>query len=263
VYHIRNGEILYKTKDHKQVLDMAKDGIITPEQALHHPWRNRLSRSVSVQIATAENPNPRKPDKATVQQLTDISPNDYFFLCTDGVLEQLTDEMLCQLLSNEQPNEEKKAAILTICEGKTKDNYTGLLVQVDKVGGRPIIDDAPPSTPIKKRKNNPWKILASAMILTIAFGVGGYFWRKNQTIVATTQGKPKTPPKDTLLFIKLNQLVKDKDWFLAQNKKTKKYGVLGKKDSVIVAFEYDTILVEQKKKRLKLKKGKTTTYQTI
>ncbi|WP_428667047.1 PP2C family protein-serine/threonine phosphatase [Runella sp.] len=130
VYHVRGGEILYRTKDHKQVLDMVEDGIITAEQAMTHPWRNRLSHSISVRTIVAEEETTQKVDKAVVHQITDLQKNDYFFLCTDGVLEQITDDILTGILAKEQANEVKINSLLAHCKDKTKDNYTAMLVQV-------------------------------------------------------------------------------------------------------------------------------------
>lgn len=57
VFQIRNGEIIFQTKDHKQVNDMVEAGIITAHQAKTHPWRNRLSRAAMVTSMDLQNPN--------------------------------------------------------------------------------------------------------------------------------------------------------------------------------------------------------------
>ena len=133
-YHIRNGEILYKTRDHKQVLDMVEDGIITLEQAKTHPWRNRLSRSISVKrYLGAEEPNARY-DKSAVKIIENIQVNDYFFICTDGVLEQVDDQILLKILTPKiVENHQKLNQILEVCKGKTKDNYSGYLLQIESM----------------------------------------------------------------------------------------------------------------------------------
>lgn len=131
VYHIRAGEMLYRTRDHKQVEDMLEDGLITKEQALTHPWRNRLSRSVSVECISEDHAEPLY-DVPHCQWIRGIKPGDYFFLCTDGVLEQVTDTFLLKVLSEEAvSNEQKMKTLKEKCEGGSKDNYTALLVQID------------------------------------------------------------------------------------------------------------------------------------
>lgn len=133
VYHIRDGQVRFQTTDHRQVLEMVRDGIITEEQAKTHPWRNRLSRSIAVQSPGADGLPPRPPDRADVTQLTDLQRGDYFFLCTDGVLEQITTDLLTAYLATDQTNADKLAAIVARCEGQTKDNYAGYLIQLANV----------------------------------------------------------------------------------------------------------------------------------
>lgn len=133
VYHIRNGQVLFRTNDHRQVADLVSEGIITEEQAKTHPWRNRLSRSIAVDRPIANSQSNRQPDRADLVQLTDIQPDDYFFLCTDGVLEQVTDEILTACLDTDQPDSEKLANLLAHCADKTQDNYTGWLIRVADV----------------------------------------------------------------------------------------------------------------------------------
>ncbi|KJU84110.1 serine/threonine protein phosphatase, partial [Candidatus Magnetobacterium bavaricum] len=44
LYHLRNGQIVYQTKDHSMPKNMVESGEITPEQIRNHPDRNRLLR---------------------------------------------------------------------------------------------------------------------------------------------------------------------------------------------------------------------------
>lgn len=129
VYQLRNGAIIFQTQDHKQVNDMVEAGIITATQALTHPWRNRLSRAVVVSAGTDE-VTYAKPD---VTCLTDIQAGDYFFLCTDGVFEQIDNYTLGTILAQAIPDQAKVQAILSVCAGQTKDNYSGYLIGVNQV----------------------------------------------------------------------------------------------------------------------------------
>jgi len=131
VYHLRNGQILHQTQDHRYVLELVAEGIITEEQAQTHPRRNNLSRSIGVE---SNNPN-LKIDKPTVSYLVDIQVGDCFFLCTDGVLEQLTEEKLKTVFKNTFSQEGifKMEQILSICQDQTRDNYSGCLVSIGDV----------------------------------------------------------------------------------------------------------------------------------
>ncbi len=129
VYQIRDGAIIFQTQDHKQVNDLVEAGIITAEQAQTHPWRNRLSRAVMGQAGETE-PKKSTPDS---QLLTDVRAGDYFFLCSDGALEQLDDYTLAQSLIGDMTDAAKLHTLLALCEGRVKDNYSGHLLHIQFV----------------------------------------------------------------------------------------------------------------------------------
>ncbi|QHV94027.1 PP2C family protein-serine/threonine phosphatase [Spirosoma endbachense] len=129
VYQLREGKIIFQTQDHKQVNDMVEAGVITATQALTHPWRNRLSRAV---IASSDYEEATKPTP-DITVLTDIQAGDYFFLCTDGVLEQLDDYALETLLAQDIPDQAKMQSLLALCADRTKDNYSGYLIGISDV----------------------------------------------------------------------------------------------------------------------------------
>lgn len=130
VYQLRDGKIIFQTQDHRQVNDMVEAGIITATQAVTHPWRNRLSRAVVLASADVDSPNRSVADCVV---LTDIQPGDYFFMCTDGVLETIDNGTLEMLLASEMPDQAKIQALLSMCSEQTKDNYSGYLIGIQNV----------------------------------------------------------------------------------------------------------------------------------
>lgn len=135
IYHVRpantdlaNGRlgIIYQSSDHSLVNDLLKAGELTEEEAISFPQKNIITRAMQ--------PNLERRYKADVFSFSDIQSGDYFFLCSDGVLEQLTNERLCEILSDDSTtDEEKLEAIRQVCYDKTKDNYTCYLIPIDKV----------------------------------------------------------------------------------------------------------------------------------
>lgn len=135
IYHIRpslynaetgRGGILYQSSDHSLVNDLLKAGELTEEEARDFPQKNIITRAMQ--------PHLEKRYKADVYLFDDIQSGDYFFLCCDGVLEQLSNEDLCRILSEKKSNDAQKLAqIKEICDGKTRDNYTCWLIPIDKV----------------------------------------------------------------------------------------------------------------------------------
>ena len=132
IYHLRkNGhhtEILYKSDDHSFVNELVKLGIITPEKALTHPKRNIVTRVIQANQATR--------DEADIYETYDVKENDYFFLCTDGVLESISDEKLCSIINLDICLEKKCQMIEDICNKTSKDNYSAYLIAVNNVETR-------------------------------------------------------------------------------------------------------------------------------
>jgi serine/threonine protein phosphatase PrpC len=122
VYHLRNGRIRWQTEDHKMVSEMVKVGVLTPEQAIGHPQMNVISRAIQGKKT--------KVIKADVKQISNLEADDYFFLCTDGILENLTDELLEDIIKNTESDEEKIALIRQLCEGRTQDNFSAYLIHI-------------------------------------------------------------------------------------------------------------------------------------
>ncbi len=124
VYHIRSGVgVLYRSEDHSLVNAMVHSGVISPEQALSHPRRNVITRCIT--------PTEDKDERSapTITEITDIIKGDYFFLCSDGVLENIDDNQLVGILSSDTSDETKLNRIKEICE-KSKDNNTAILIPV-------------------------------------------------------------------------------------------------------------------------------------
>jgi serine/threonine protein phosphatase PrpC len=128
IYWIRNDQILHKTQDHRYILDLIANGVITTEQAQSHPRRNTLSKAIFAQNSS-EVTSLSKPTLTFVDK-EDLRVGDYFFLCTDGVLENINDFLLTDILSSSNTNEDKVTNLLKYCDGKTSDNYSGILIQV-------------------------------------------------------------------------------------------------------------------------------------
>ncbi|PRX54970.1 PP2C family protein-serine/threonine phosphatase [Flagellimonas meridianipacifica] len=123
IYHIRDGEILYRTKDHSVVEAMLDMGEITQQEAKHHPKRHIITRAIN-------GLNPSKPDVKTIENLQE---NDFFMLCSDGVLENMDEEKIGNWFKKEIPVEKISAMIKAEANGNTKDNYSFYLIKIDKI----------------------------------------------------------------------------------------------------------------------------------
>lgn len=127
IYQVRDGKIIFQTRDHKWVNDLIASGIITEEQAREHPKKNVITRVISAS----------RPDQADYKLIEDVRIGDYFFLCTDGVLERVYDGLLeyhlGQASSEPTSTESTLGAIQDECAGMTNDNFSAYLIQIESV----------------------------------------------------------------------------------------------------------------------------------
>lgn len=125
VYHVRNGEVLFKTKDHSLVQELVEAGFITEKEALTHPKRNVITRAVSGRA---------QPAMADVSIIADIQKGDVFFLCTDGVLESLTDDMVGAMFAHRRMQTDGLSSTLIdidlACTQHSNDNYSAIIVAI-------------------------------------------------------------------------------------------------------------------------------------
>lgn len=128
IYHIRPGQgLLYQSADHSLVNALLQAGEITLEEAKTFPRKNVITKAIQ--------PHSVKRSKAEVHHLTDIKAGDYLFLCCDGVLEQLTNERLVEILSMDLSDREKVNMLEAESSDRTRDNYTAYLIPIHKVKG--------------------------------------------------------------------------------------------------------------------------------
>jgi len=129
IYHLRKygdkTKILYQSEDHSYVNDLVKLGIITPQGALIHPKRNIITKAIQPYQGQREN--------AEIYETQDVKEEDYFFLCTDGVLEQLDNEKLSSIFNLDVSLEKKAEIIMETCQNKSKDNFSAYLIAVKDV----------------------------------------------------------------------------------------------------------------------------------
>ena len=129
IYHLRKQgdktEIKHQSKDHSFVNDLIELGMITPQKALTHPKRNLITKAMQ--------PYQGQRDEAEIYETRDVKKEDYFFLCTDGVLEQLNNEKLCSIFNLDVSLKKKGEIITETCQNKSKDNFAAFIIAVDDV----------------------------------------------------------------------------------------------------------------------------------
>lgn len=163
--------IVFRTQDHSLVNDLVKIGEITEEEAKHHPQKNVITRAMQ--------PCQEHRAKADIAHLTDVLPGDYFYMCSDGMLEEASDENILNIITKPNATDEQKLEMLRNVTEENKDNHTAHLIHIDKVEGVSATITSTSSgvsgtwitpefnKPKKKRKVWPW-IVGIAIIAVIA-----------------------------------------------------------------------------------------------
>lgn len=126
IYHMRPSDhsILYISRDHSLVFQLYQTGEITREEMKTHPQKSKITRAMM--------PGKDNRQKADIVHITDIKPGDYFFLCSDGILEKLDDDELLQILASDKSDEEKKQQLVALT-ANNDDNHSAYLVHVKDV----------------------------------------------------------------------------------------------------------------------------------
>jgi serine/threonine protein phosphatase PrpC len=76
LYHLRQGALVSRTRDHSHVELLLREGLITADQAQVHPMRNFVECCLGG--------DPILPDMALAKRRP-LEPNDVLFVCTDGM----------------------------------------------------------------------------------------------------------------------------------------------------------------------------------
>ena len=123
LYWFRARRLTERTRDHSYVESLVDAGVIREDQARGHPERSVLLSALGKQDDELE--------LSASQSSRVVAGGDVFLLCSDGVWEYLTDELLERLLGQATSAQQWLAAIeqaiLQVTAGlPTHDNYTAL-----------------------------------------------------------------------------------------------------------------------------------------
>ena len=134
VYHIRPGkdgantQILFVTEDHSLINDLIKAEELTKEEARHSKQRNVITRAMQ--------PNMEYKPKTDIYHTSDIKVGDYFYMCSDGMLEQSDmeeGESIRNIFSDKIKSAERKVEILREVTKENRDNHTAIIIHIEDV----------------------------------------------------------------------------------------------------------------------------------
>ncbi|MFM0038394.1 PP2C family protein-serine/threonine phosphatase [Paraburkholderia strydomiana] len=120
IYLYRAGQLRQLTRDHSQVEDLKSLGVITDEEARHHPAQHMITRAVGA------------TDRLELDDdAIEVADGDVFLLCSDGLSNELSDdEIISVLTSAQRENASEELVELALARGG-RDNITAVVVQAE------------------------------------------------------------------------------------------------------------------------------------
>jgi serine/threonine protein phosphatase PrpC len=118
-YRMRDGKLEQITLDHSLVAELHRRGMITEEEALVHPRRNEVLRSLGVE-----------PDVVVDLHRVDLQPGDQLLLCSDGLSGVLRDAEIAEVMHRESPGRAVRALVDLANSRGGPDNVT---VQIARI----------------------------------------------------------------------------------------------------------------------------------
>jgi len=122
LYLIRAGQIYLMTEDHSAVMEMVKRGLLTRQEARHHPDKNVILRALGshreIEITTWGEPFP-------------IRAGDRFLLCSDGLYDLVDDKEIMEAVV---AGDVHSACSRLITLAKERGGYDNITVAVVGIG---------------------------------------------------------------------------------------------------------------------------------
>jgi serine/threonine protein phosphatase PrpC len=141
-YLLRRQVFKRLTRDHTMVQRLVDDGVITAEEAEHHPNSNVISRSLGgypeVEVEHGDEP-------------LEIQAGDTFLLCSDGLSGLVSEPEMASILAKQDPPEAIETLVRRANEEGGHDNITVEIIRLGTYGStnpaEPIRIEHPPKGP--------------------------------------------------------------------------------------------------------------------
>jgi len=136
VYLCTDGELRQLTRDHSYVEEMLAAGQITADEARRHPHRHVVTRVVGIE-----------PSVAVDTWLVTPEPGDRYLICSDGLVDEVTDEDIARIITAAPDPQTAADALVTAAnEAGGRDNISVVVVEVLASDGHRGSDDVVPPT---------------------------------------------------------------------------------------------------------------------
>ena len=120
IYQIRNGNIIFQSKDHSYLQWLRDRGIYDEADKSQVNMKNVIFQAIGGKSDV-------RPD---IVELKDVLKGDYFVLVTDGILEAHSETSFTAPFIAEKNNQEILKEIISLCHEKSVDNFSTYILKV-------------------------------------------------------------------------------------------------------------------------------------
>ncbi len=124
IYHMRQGKLLARSRDHSHVEVLIQEGAITEEEALDHPMRNFVECCIGGDAPV--------PDMSITRKMP-LEPGDVLLACSDGLWSGTTDDEMADMATSPDNSLAENLKALSVKALTTNapysDNTTGTALQ--------------------------------------------------------------------------------------------------------------------------------------
>jgi serine/threonine protein phosphatase Stp1 len=121
IYRLRNDELMQLTRDHTPVQELIDAGQLREEYADNHPLANVITRAVGT-----------NPQLMLDVVSGEITTDDLFLLCSDGLSRMVSDREICAILREQPLHKVTDALIAAALARGGRDNVTVVVVSFEK-----------------------------------------------------------------------------------------------------------------------------------
>jgi serine/threonine protein phosphatase PrpC len=123
-YHLRNGKVISRTRDHSHVELLVREGVIQADQAQAHPMRNFVESCLGGELLLPE---------MDISRRHALEPGDVLLVCTDGLWSGLSDAAVAGAFAQAvQPLDEALAVLgsqAVLASGAASDNTSAVALR--------------------------------------------------------------------------------------------------------------------------------------
>jgi serine/threonine protein phosphatase PrpC len=203
-YQLRDGALRQLSEDHSVAEEWVRMGRLTPDEALTHPRRHQLTRALGVEEKL----------EIDVSSIDAVS-GDRILLCSDGLSNELSVDVLAELASSPTSLEEAVTGLVAAAkEAGGRDNISVVLLEFDEVnvatepirktvGANPLpiaLSSRAGSSQSKRRRIVTWRlvvgvtllalIVAGAVFIVHWYAYSSYYLADDAGTIAVYQGQP-------------------------------------------------------------------------